>query len=110
MCLREVSEGSPIDLEGHPRTSEGSPIDLEGLNFITEFLTFYLLSRSCVVKTAKRARLTFFKIYISLTSRETCEGHPIDLEGHGTTYFLKIYLHWHPERPVRDIRGPAKVI
>ena len=52
LCLREVSEGHPRDLEGHP-------IDLEGHNFITEFLTFYLLSRSFVVKTARRARLTF---------------------------------------------------
>ena len=83
--LREVSERPP-------RTSERPLRDLEGLNFITEFLTFYLLSRSFVVKTARRARLTFLKIYISLTSRETsretcdaiarltfykltCEGH-----------------------------------
>ena len=92
LYLREVSEGHPRDLRGPPRDLEGHPIDLEGHNFITEFLTFYLLSHPFVVKTAKRARLTFFKIYISLTSRETCEGHPIDLEGQGTTYFLKISL------------------
>ena len=52
LYLREVPEGSPIDLRGPPR-------DLEGLNFITELLTFYLLSHPFVVKTAKRARLTF---------------------------------------------------
>ena len=56
---------SPIDLEGHPRdireTSESHPRTSERLNFITEFLTFYILSRPFVVKTARRARLTFSK-------------------------------------------------
>ncbi len=62
--VRETCEGHPIDLEGHPD--------------ITELLTFYILSRPFVVKTARRARLTFSNF---------------------------IY-HWHPERhPER----PAKL-
>ncbi len=60
LCLQETSsEGHPRDIRETSEDLEGHPIDLEGHNYITEFLTFYLLSRSFVVKTAKRARLTF---------------------------------------------------
>ncbi len=72
------------------------------LNFITDFLTFYLLSRSFVVKTAKRARLTFWKFIY--------HWHPeVSFCKRARLTFWQFIYHWHPERPPRGHRLTWKV-